>query len=827
MAINALFYENKIPSGTGVLEIVSGKTKETNPDSRLFIPLQKSKLTGTFHGPLGSLTLGQTFRFSHDVISTPIEAIYRFPLPGDAAVSEVVVTFGDEVIRTKLMERAAAERTYDKAFESGKKAVLVTRESPDVFTLHLTGIPPDTDVTVQTSFTLLARSVTKGWEIRVPFTIAPRYVRSDEKHPATQANPLITAADPGYRISMDIWFRPAIQVTSVKPNANVVQVSGATRIQFQDAMPDRDLVLGWNMAEEKEMLTAWSTDDPTSGHRYLLLLINPPKTATNNTVPREMVLVIDQSGSMGGEKWKAAQNSLFALLDTLKQGEYFNICIFSDSPVWSGKPVMATPGTIRAAKEFVTRTSLFGGTELGVALEQAIRQPKQPGTFSRHIVVITDGQVTDEARILTLSGMEKDMAQPRRISVITIDSSPNSYLTREMARVGGGIAKFLDETGQVREVLEELLLFWQQPLCSDAVLVSDGQDLDVPGYRIIRETGSPAIDIGDIRPGSPLFLCGRTGLSETATTLTLTSKQSGTIGNATAVPGDGNLSSALKVLLGTAKIQALEFIRQSVYDAGEMQKSLEALGYKSMGSGATAALYPENQAHAMQEMLDQLIISESLRYGIPSTLTSFIGVSERKGIVPEVTVAVPNAIPADWEVVSCTPEYEIMEEMCLMPLMPLPANTPDTCLTEAPGTASPTVGHIRRSANMNFAPKYSNVKMARRSPQPKPHSIKQGIGVIRGEAVLFDQYPVKGGTTKIMLQLHQTVDLDDVRIRIFLDGKEIGTWNVADLYIGTGLFQLEIMLPAGGVLKGVLLDPRMYWDQKQVKVDIVSVVAWL
>lgn len=422
MAINALFYENKVPSGTGVLEIVSEKTKETGRDSRLFVPLQKSTLTGTFHGPLGSLTLGQTFRFSHDVISTPIEAIYRFPLPGDAAVYEVVVTFGDEVIRTKLMERVAAERTYDKAFESGKMAVLVTRESPDVFTLHLTGVPPDTDVTVQASFTLLARSVTKGWEIRVPFTIAPRYVRGDEKHPATQANPLLNAADPGYRISMDLWFRPAVQVTRIKPSADVVQVPGATRITFQDAMPDRDLVLGWNMTEEKEMLTAWSTDDPTSGHRYLLALINPPKTATKNMVPREMVLVIDQSGSMSGEKWKAAQSSLFALLDTLKEGEYFNICIFSDSPAWSGKPVLATPGTIRAAKEFVTRTSLFSGTELGVALEQAIRQPKQAGLFSRHIVVITDGQVTDEARILKLSGMEKDTAQPRRISVITIDS---------------------------------------------------------------------------------------------------------------------------------------------------------------------------------------------------------------------------------------------------------------------------------------------------------------------------------------------------------------------------------------------------------------------
>ena len=820
MAINALFYENKVPSGTGVLEIVSENIPETGQASRLFVPLQKSDLTGTFHGPLGSLVLSQTFRFSKEVISTPIEAVYRFPLPGDAAVSGVLVTFGDEVVRTKLMERAGAEKTYDNAFKSGKKAVLVTRESPDVFTLHLTGIPPDTDVTVQTSFTLLARSVTKGWEIRVPFTIAPRYVRSDEKHPAIQANPLLTAADPGYRISMDLWFRPAVQVISMKPQADVVQVSGATRVKFQDAMPNRDLVFTWNMAEEKEMLTTWSTDDPTSGHRYLLSLINPPKTATKNTVPREMILVIDQSGSMSGGKWEAAKSSLFALLDTLKEGEYFNVCIFSSTPAWSGKPVLANPASIRAAKEFVNSTSLFGGTELGVALEQAILQPKQQGMFSRHIVVITDGQVTDETRILKLAGMEKGNAQTRRISVITIDSSPNAYLTSEMARVGGGIAKFLDEKEQVGEVLEELLLFWQQPLCSDAVLVSNGQDLDVPGYRVIRDTGNQAIDIGDIRPSSPLFLCGRIGLSETATTLALVSKQQGTIGTATAVPGDGNLSSALKVLFGAAKIQALEFIRQSVRDAGEMQKSLEVLGYKSVRSGATATLYPENQVNAMHEMLDQLVISESLRYGIPSSLTSFIGVSERTGIVPGVTVAVPNAMPAGWEEYPC----EIMAE--LAPPMECIDESPCIAFEQYPPIDIPGERVLREISFMNSAPGYSNVKMARRSPVPKARSKKLGIRITSGEAILFDKHAVEAGITKISLLLHETAYLEDVQIRIFLDGKEIGIWNVADLSIGSGLFRLEIMIPSGGVLKGVLLDPRLNWDQKRVKVDIISEAAW-
>ena len=91
MAINALFYENSIPTGTGVLEILKDAKKEGKVYSDLFVPLQRSELKGTFHGPIGSLILSQTFLFSREFNSTPIEALYRFPLPGDAAVSEVLV----------------------------------------------------------------------------------------------------------------------------------------------------------------------------------------------------------------------------------------------------------------------------------------------------------------------------------------------------------------------------------------------------------------------------------------------------------------------------------------------------------------------------------------------------------------------------------------------------------------------------------------------------------------------------------------------------------------------------------------------------------------
>jgi Ca-activated chloride channel family protein len=805
-----------MPSGTGVLEVVS-ETGDADK-ARLFVPLQKSSLTGTFHGPLGSLVLSQTFRFSKDVISTPIEAIYRFPLPGDAAVSEVVVTFGEEIIRTKLMERAAAEKTYDEAFEKGKKAVLVTRESPDVFTLHLTGILPDTDVTVQTTFTLLARVIPQGWEIRVPFTIGPRYTRSDEKHPGIQAQPLLSAADPGYRVSMDLWLRPGVQVITITPKADIVQISGATRIKIQNMKPDRDLVLKWTIEKEKKMLTAWSSDDPISGHRYILSLINPGNGAKTVTIPREMVLVVDQSGSMHGGKWDAAKKSLFALLDTLEEGEFFNVCIFSDKPVWCSTrgQIAATRENVKAAKAFVSSTSLFNGTELGIALEQATAQRKQPGTFSRHIIVITDGQVTDEARIFKVAEKERSAPDARRVSVITIDSSPNTYLTEELARLGGGTAKFLEDNGQVQAVLEELLLCWQQPVVNDAVLTSNGQDLDVPGFGAVRSNSGRAVDIGDIRPGMPLFLCGRIPLTEQETMMTLSSGESGHIAATTPEPGDGNLGTALKTLFGSAKIRALEYIHQAGHPYEETSKRLKDLGYDLKGSENSSVVYPENRKGALEEQLKQLIISESLRYGIPSSFTGFIGVSEHTGIVPQVTVAVPNAMPAGWDTGSLC---------CPSALSDMDYHDVDLASFEMK-KASPRMPIMMKADIGHDFHEFSNVRPSgRRSPQqqaPVLYDVVHAIRDINGETVLFENIPVKKGHFTIILKFRTKPDGKDVRIRFVLDGCEIGTWDMDGHRQGQNNFGFDIAVPAKGILKAVLLDPYRHFGQKEVEVILMA-----
>jgi Ca-activated chloride channel family protein len=104
---NSSAYENSRPGGFGVLEVANGEEPgEDQP--RLFVPLKRTELRGEIVGPLASLHLIQTYGYSKEQMDKVLEAVYRFPLPGDAAVTGVLVRFGEVEIRAELKEREQA-----------------------------------------------------------------------------------------------------------------------------------------------------------------------------------------------------------------------------------------------------------------------------------------------------------------------------------------------------------------------------------------------------------------------------------------------------------------------------------------------------------------------------------------------------------------------------------------------------------------------------------------------------------------------------------------------------------------------------------------------
>jgi Ca-activated chloride channel homolog len=158
---NSKAFSNSRPDGISALEI-TGETGLRADRPRLFVPLKRTELSGEVTGPLASLRLTQIFSYSTEQCERTLEAVYRFPLPGDAAVTRVRVSFGEVEIAAELKERERAETDYDHALREGRQAALVTREAPDVFTLRVAGIRPDQEIKIETSYAQLARAEGAG-----------------------------------------------------------------------------------------------------------------------------------------------------------------------------------------------------------------------------------------------------------------------------------------------------------------------------------------------------------------------------------------------------------------------------------------------------------------------------------------------------------------------------------------------------------------------------------------------------------------------------------------------------------------------------------------
>jgi Ca-activated chloride channel homolog len=657
--LNPTRFENSRPGGFPVLEIAPD---EFQRPFRLFVPLRRTELRGRVSGPLADVILRQVFAFSRDTHNGPIEALYRFSLPGDAAVTGVSVRFGEVEVLAELKAREDAEKDYEEARKDGRQAALTTRESPDVFTLSLTGIEPGQEVVVETSYVQLARPENAGWSLRIPLTTSPRFVREDEtgsRH--SQGQPLALMRDPGHRFALDLELEHAERITSPTHRLNTAPEGGSTRVSLADGdvLPDRDCVLVWTPVRDTERpsLKVLTHRDPGSEHLYFLAQLSPSSARSEQPpVSREVILVVDHSASMEGAKWEAADWAVKKFLWGMTDADSFNLCLFHDTTLWfSREPVSGEKGNVKKAVAFLEKARDTGGTELGVALEQALDQTRASGERARHLLVITDAEVTDSSRILRLAREEYSRAERRRISVLCIDAAPNSLLATQLAESGGGVARFLTSSPEEEDIstaLDEILEDWAAPELAGVKLELDRDVLETAGRQTARSAraGWTAIDLGDLPVGRSLWVAGRvpTGSSGNLGYRLMAGNRELAFGQ---VEGPQELRPAMKPLFGARRVLALENLLHAHYTSGELKEALSRLGYdpdRVVQKKSWFKLYAENAGRETHEALRHLLAHESLEYGIASSEAAFIATRTEKGTKVRLSVAVPNALPAGW-----------------------------------------------------------------------------------------------------------------------------------------------------------------------------------
>ncbi|CAM2751270.1 marine proteobacterial sortase target protein [Shewanella amazonensis] len=491
------------------------------------------------------VTVSQTFQNQSNRV---INGHYRFALAPNAAVSGMRLTIGERLIEGEIQEKAHAERVYEQAKRDGKRASLVSHSESNLFSTRIANFMPGETLTVSIDYQEILHPQAGRVELRIPTAQTPRYGASamlpsaqnrmqDEpwvsgvqgaaqNHlhaaapfwPATRAEAPADTPTPSLSLSASIF---GFAVAAVESPSHGLCEQGYRDGGWQlslcpDTEADRDLVLSWVINEGSEPVadflvqpgysypaavesanTQYGTaqdkakqdeyvrvDFSQGNYSHGLLTFMPPQPNLANRLARELVLVIDTSGSMAGDSMVQARSALIHALGGLGPQDSFNIIAFSSDarPLWpDAKP--ATAFNLGAAQQFVRSLEADGGTEMASALELALKTPSvvdEDTKRLRQVLFITDGAVNGEDALFNL--IERRLGTSRLFPV-AIGAAPNGYFMSRAAAAGRGSFTFIGHGGEVAEKMNQLLSRIEHPVVSDlSVTWADGSPVDaMPG----------------------------------------------------------------------------------------------------------------------------------------------------------------------------------------------------------------------------------------------------------------------------------------------------------------------------------------------------------
>ena len=419
-------------------------------------PLLATDVRISVSGIVARATVRQRF---HNPTAVWQEGVYVFPLPENAAVDHLEMRTGERVIEGVIRERAAARAEYEQAKAEGRKASLIEEQRPNVFTTRVAHLGPGEDIDITLEYQQTLRFDAGTFRLRFPMVVAPRYIpgsvvaaatagtgwaeATDEVPDAAEITPPVVPPAMGRinPVTLAVDLNPGFALARLESPTHAITVGetadGRHRVELASAVvaASRDFELAWTPDVGSAPGAALFTE-VRDGGVYALLMVNPPQAESGTPrAPREVVFVIDTSGSMEGTSIVQAREALQLALERLQPGDRFDVIEFNSSArALFGSPLPAEPATVARARAFVAGLKARGGTEMRAALELALKPGRSPG-FVRQVVFLTDGAVGNESALFTLI---RDRLGDRRLFTVGIGSAPNSHFMTKAAQFGRG-----------------------------------------------------------------------------------------------------------------------------------------------------------------------------------------------------------------------------------------------------------------------------------------------------------------------------------------------------------------------------------------------------
>ncbi len=588
-------------------------------------PLVGTEIDVSISGIVVRTRVRQVFR-NPDQVWT--EAIYTYPLPPDTAVDRLRMTVGTRVVEGRIEEKAKARHLYTQAKQTGRRASLVEQHRPNIFTTNVANLGPGESVIVEIAFQEMLSYRDGGFQWRMPLVVGPRYIPGQPiedgfrptgwARPSAQVpdapviTPPVRAADAGLAnpVTMRIDLEAGFPVTGLASPTHAIRTEaktgGVTGISLDgDAVPaNKDFILTWRpkpgLAPRAGLFKqSWN------GQSYALLMVVPPVGGafagepSTARPPREVVFVIDTSGSMSGASMEQARAALHMALNRLTPRDRFQIIRFADShQTFQPGAVSASPANLARAGAFVNRLAADGGTEIVGAVRAALGDQSRTGPL-RQVVLITDGAVGNEAELLKI--IDGHLGRSRLFTV-AIGTAPNGYLMTRAAQAGRGTFTFIPTSDEVSLRMAALFNRLERPALTDIALHWP------KGERAVTVPDP----IPDLYMGEPVIVLAR--LDGGAQSVRITGRLGDALWETTANLSGGRNHSGIAALWGRARIRQMMDDLRRAEDRDQVRAAIvsTALSHQLVSKYTSLIAIDQTPARPADQPLSQVPVATNM-----------------------------------------------------------------------------------------------------------------------------------------------------------------------------------------------------------------------
>jgi Ca-activated chloride channel family protein len=485
------------------------------PDKKLEMPLQHTDVNIEVSGFVASATVTQHY---HNPFKKPIEAIYTFPLPDDAAVDDMQMTIGKRTIKGLIKRREEARQIYERARQKGQRASLLEQERPNIFTQSVANIMPGDNIVITIRYVNILRYAEGNYELVFPMVVGPRYIPGNTATghsgtgwaPDTNIVPDASRITPpvlkpgersGHDITLSVKLDAGVPIQNLQYTSHVVEVQHISQhekhIQLHraDRVPNKDFILRYQVAGNVPEIATIAHHDERGG--FFTLIIQPQHTITDDEVfPRELIFIVDTSGSMRGFPIEKSKEAIRRLIKGMRPTDIFNVVRFAgDTGTLWKKPRPHTPTHVEEAMRYINSFRGMGGTEMRRGIVDALAQPANEG-YLRIAFLLTDGYVGNEFGIFQAIEKERHGA---RVFSLGVGASVNRYLLERATEIGRGEAFYVRQDENSDKVINKFFQRVDRPALAHIEI--DWGNLDVTEL-------SPS-KVPDLWAGQPIRIHGR------------------------------------------------------------------------------------------------------------------------------------------------------------------------------------------------------------------------------------------------------------------------------------------------------------------------------